>query len=188
MGPKRREPRREVPAAQLSFLAPEDAVLLQLARQNLQVLADLRSRYHAGGPVADADRPQVRSPGDVVALLGPEMAPLLQEQLRVLLLDTRHRVLRMVLLYQGNIQSAVVRQAEVFREAIVEGAPALILVHNHPSGDPEPSPDDVIVTQEAVRAGALLDIDVLDHVVIGHGRFVSLRERRLFTPADRRGV
>jgi DNA repair protein RadC len=97
----------------------------------------------------------------------------------VILLDTRNRVLDVVMVYQGNVGSAVVRMAELFRDAIVANAPAVILVHNHPSGDPEASQDDVRITKDAAQAAKLLSIDLLDHVILGQGRFVSLKERRV---------
>ncbi|HHX65702.1 MAG TPA: hypothetical protein GX702_12525, partial [Chloroflexi bacterium] len=100
-----------------------------------------------------------------------------QEQLRVVLLDTQHRVQRACLVYMGNVNSAMVRVAEVFREAIKDNATAIIVAHNHPGGDPTPSPDDVEVTAAIVRAGKLLDIRVLDHVIIGRSGYVSLKER-----------
>jgi DNA repair protein RadC len=82
-------------------------------------------------------------------------------------------------LYRGSVSSAQVRVGEVFREAVRKNASALIAIHNHPSGDPTPSPDDVALTRAIVQAGKLLDVDVLDHLVIGQGRWVSLKERGL---------
>jgi DNA repair protein RadC len=120
-------------------------------------------------------RPQIASPDDIVNLVGIEMAALEQEQLRVVLLDTKHRVLVIRTVYQGSVSQAQVRIAELFREAIRANAPAIVLVHNHPSGDPTPSSADVALTAEVTKAGELLGIDVLDHLVIGHGRHVSLR-------------
>ncbi len=126
-----------------------------------------------------ADRPKVTSPGDGANLLMGEMSLLEQEQLRVILLDTRNTVLRIVTVYQGSLNSAPVRIAELFKPAIKENAAALIMAHNHPSGDPAPSKEDVHVTREVVRAGNLLGIQVLDHLVIGRGRFTSLKEKGL---------
>ena len=107
------------------------------------------------------------------------MAALEQEHLRVILLDIRNRVLEVVDVYRGSVNSSQVRVGEVFRAAIRRNAPALIVVHNHPSGDPTPSPDDVAVTRAMVQAGKLLDVELLDHIVIGQGRWVSLKERGL---------
>lgn len=167
--------RRDVDG-QLTFLAPEDAALLQLVRENLRLLSELRSSYRSaarGGP----NGRQVRCPQDVADLLAPEMAALPQEQLRVILLDTRNRVLDVVMVYQGSVNTAMARMAELFRDAVVANAPAVILVHNHPSGDPSPSPEDVKLTKDAAQAAQLLSIDLLDHVIIGDGRFVSLKDQ-----------
>lgn len=125
------------------------------------------------------ERAVVRSPQDVANLLMPEMAFLEQEELRVVLLNTRNQVVSVGEVYRGSVNSAQVRVGEVLREAVRQNCPAMIVVHNHPSGDPTPSSDDVAVTRQIVEAGRLLDIDVLDHIVIGHQRFVSLREQGL---------
>lgn len=125
------------------------------------------------------DRPRVATPDDAFHLLKSEMMFLDQEHLRLILLDTRNRVLRTPTIYVGSLNTSVVRVGELFRAAIRENAAALIVAHNHPSGDPAPSPEDVVVTRELVQAGKLLDIDVLDHIVIGHGRFVSMKQRGL---------
>ncbi len=126
-----------------------------------------------------AERLQIRSPEDVAALLMVEMGHLDQEQLRVLLLDTRHQVIRQVVVYTGNVNTSLVRVAEVFREAVRENAPAILVCHNHPSGSPDASPHDVAVTKEIVEAGRLLSIDVVDHIIVSAARWVSLRERGL---------
>lgn len=126
-----------------------------------------------------AERLQVRSPVDVANLLMLEMSLLEQEQLRVVLLDTKNFVIKVHTVYSGSLNSAVVRVGEVFREPIRSNSAAIAVVHNHPSGDPTPSPEDVRVTEMIVEAGALLDIDVLDHLIIGRNRFVSLKERGL---------
>lgn len=125
------------------------------------------------------ERARVTSPADAASLLMSEMAFLEQEHLRVILLDTRNQVLAVPTIYIGSLNTSVVRLAELFRAAIRENAAALIVVHNHPSGDPSPSPEDVRVTRQLVEAGRLIDIDVLDHIIIGHQRFVSLKERSL---------
>jgi len=108
-----------------------------------------------------------------------DMGALEQEHLRVVLLDRRNRVLEVVEIYRGSVSSSQVRVGEVFKEAVRKNASGIIVVHNHPSGDPTPSPDDVAVTRAIVQAGKLLDVDVLDHLVIGQGRWVSLKERGL---------
>jgi len=124
-------------------------------------------------------RPQVRSPGDVANLLMMEMGLLEQEHLRTVLLDTKNYVMRVTNVYIGSLNSAAVRVGEIFREAIRSNCASIIVAHNHPSGDPTPSPEDVRVTEMLVEAGKLLDIEVLDHLVIGRNTYVSLKERKL---------
>jgi DNA repair protein RadC len=125
------------------------------------------------------DRYIISSPEDAARLVGPEMAALDQEQLRVILLNTKNMVQRVATVYQGSVNAAQLRVGEVFKEAIRQNCPALIVVHNHPSGDPTPSPEDVAVTAELVKAGKLLDVSVLDHVIVAGGRHISLRRRGL---------
>lgn len=115
------------------------------------------------------EKVRVQTPDDVFTLLGLEMAWLDREHLRVILLNTRGEVMKVEQVYVGNVSSAIVRPAELFQEAIRMNAPAIVLVHNHPSGNPTPSPDDVQLTKVAVEAGRLLGIEVMDHVIIGHG-------------------
>ncbi len=124
-----------------------------------------------------ASRPTIRSAQDAAAVLASRMAHRDQEHFWVLLLNTRHEVVGIVETSRGGLNAASVEPREVFREAIRRGAYAIIAAHNHPSGDPEPSPDDVRLTQALSKAGALLGVRVLDHLVMGEGRFVSLRER-----------
>ena len=125
------------------------------------------------------DRFIVRSPADVAQLLMAEMAHLEQEHFRVLFLNTRNRLLGSETVYVGNLNASHIRVSEVFRNAIKRNCAAVIVAHNHPSGDPTPSPEDVEVTRQLVAAGNLLDIEVLDHLIVGQQRFVSLRERGL---------
>lgn len=108
-----------------------------------------------------------------------EMAYLAQEQLRVLCLDTKNYVVHQQAVYQGTVNSSVVRAAEVFKPAVVRTCPAIVVVHNHPSGDPTPSPEDVRTTEQLRRAGEALDIEVPDHIVVGQQRYVSMKERGL---------
>ena len=124
-----------------------------------------------------AVRWSIRSPRDVADRLILQMGRLEREELRVVLLNTKNVVLRIATVYQGNVSSSLVRVGELFRDAVRVNASGLILVHNHPSGDPTPSPDDLHLTAEALAAGRLLDIDLLDHLVIGHDAWVSLRDR-----------
>jgi len=125
------------------------------------------------------ERPVVNSPADAAALVQYEMGLLEQEYLKVMLLDTRNRVLDIVEVYHGSVNSSQVHVGELFKPALQRMAPAILIVHNHPSQDPTPSPDDVAVTRAIVQAGKLLDCEVLDHIVIGGSRFVSLKERGL---------
>jgi DNA repair protein RadC len=125
------------------------------------------------------DRKAIHSPQDAADLVKYEMSALEQEELWVMLLDTRNRVLRIDTIYRGSLNSSQVRVGELFKNAIRRAAAAIIVVHNHPSGDPTPSPDDVAVTRAIVQAGKLLDIEVLDHLIIGSGQYVSLKERGL---------
>jgi len=125
------------------------------------------------------ERPSINSPGDAAALVQYEMSALEQEELRVILLNTRNRVQKIEAVYRGSLNTSQVRVGEVFKAAIRVNAAAIIVVHNHPSGDPTPSPDDLAITRAIVEAGKLLDVQVLDHLVIGQGRFVSLKERGL---------
>ena len=106
-----------------------------------------------------------------------------------MLLNTKNVVLRVATVYQGNVSASLVRVGELFRDAVRLNASGVILVHNHPSGDPTPSPDDLHLTAEALAAGRLLDIDLLDHLVVGHDAFVSLRDRGISfdRPARRAG-
>ena len=128
---------------------------------------------------APHERPVVKSPADAANLLMLEMGALEQEHLVTLILDTKNHVLKTHTVYVGSLNSAVVRVAELFREAIRLNAAAVIVAHNHPSGDPTPSAEDVHVTRQIVEAGKLLNVDVLDHLVICQARWVSLKERGL---------
>ncbi|HEX5370178.1 MAG TPA: DNA repair protein RadC [Dehalococcoidia bacterium] len=143
----------------------------------LQAVFELGRRFHALTP---EDRALVRAPGDIYALLGGEMELLEQEHLRVVLVNTRNQVIAVTEVYKGNVGSALVRPAEVFREAVRQNAPSIIVVHNHPSGDPSPSPDDVSLTKTLGAAGKLLDIELLDHVIIGDKRFASFSQLGLW--------
>jgi DNA repair protein RadC len=138
----------------------------------IKAALELGRRLAALGP---EERIAIEAPDDVARLLGVEMEALSQEQLRVVLLDTKHRVIRTKVVYQGTVNSAQVRPGELFRDAISHNATALVLVHNHPSGDPTPSAADVSLTIDAVRSGDLLDIAVLDHLIMGRGRWVSMK-------------
>ena len=124
-------------------------------------------------------KPSIMQPQDIADLVMYEMSALEQEELRVMLVDTKSRLIDIIMLYRGSKNSAIIKTGEVFKEAIRQNASGIILIHNHPTGDPTPSPDDAGMTRAIVEAGKLLDIDVLDHLVIGRGRWVSLKQRGL---------
>ncbi|HHX49997.1 MAG TPA: DNA repair protein RadC [Clostridia bacterium] len=122
-------------------------------------------------------RPVIRSPEDVAALLMEKMRFLDREHFQVLTLNTKNQVLGIETAFIGSLNSSIVHPREIFKEAIRRSAAALILVHNHPSGDPNPSPEDLAVTRRLQEAGQLLGIEVLDHVIIGDQRFYSLKQQ-----------
>ena len=128
---------------------------------------------------AGADRVVIHSPEDAADLVQYEMSALDQEELRVILLNTRNHVIKVVPIYRGSLNSAQVRVGEVFRPAIKHNAAAIIVVHNHVSGDFSPSPDDIAITKAILEAGKLLDVQALDHLIIGANGFVSLNRRGL---------
>lgn len=142
----------------------------------IKAALELGRRMHLATP---EERPRISSPREVANLVMMEMGLLDQEELRVVLLDTKNYVVKIARVYVGSLNTAVVRISEVFREPIRINCASIILVHNHPSGDPTPSPEDIGVTEQIVQAGALLSIDVLDHLIIGRNRFTSMKERRL---------
>ncbi len=162
-------------AADLSDLCQTHGLGLAKASQ-LKAALEIANRLAALGP---EQRLQITQPGDVARLLMLEMAYLAQEQLRVICLDTKNHVIAQQSVYQGTINSSAVRAAEVFRPAITRACLSIVVVHNHPSGDPTPSPEDVRTTEQLRKAGELLDIELLDHIIIGRHQFVSLKERGL---------
>jgi DNA repair protein RadC len=128
---------------------------------------------------AQDSKPQIKTPADAAQMLMLHMGLLDQEEVRTLLLDTRNRVMASHMIYKGSLNAASMRVSEVFKEAVRSNAAAIIVAHNHPSGDPSPSAEDIAVTKTLSNAGKLLDIEVLDHIVIAHNRYVSLKERGL---------
>jgi DNA repair protein RadC len=164
------------PGNQLSFLAPDDALTLHQLRH---LVAEVHRIYEARTGFDPREALRLSSPADVYRLLGPQVEHLAQEQLHVLSLTTKNHVIAAHLVYQGTITGMPVRLAEVFRPAIIDAAAGIVVSHNHPSGDPTPSQDDIRLSRQMTAAGKLLDIEVLDHIVIGHGRFVSLKEMGL---------
>ncbi len=143
-----------------------------------QILAALEfgRRINALSP---EDRPTISTPEDVVNVAGSDMGMLDREELRVVLLSTKNHVLGADTVYKGNVSSSLVRVAEVLSPVIRRNSPSFIMVHNHPSGDPSPSPDDVLVTRKIARAAEMMDIDLLDHVVIGGRSCVSMKNKGL---------
>jgi DNA repair protein RadC len=127
---------------------------------------------------AAAERPRVTSARDAARLLLPRFGSRGVEQFGIILLDTRHRVLRTAVIASGTTNTSVVEPREVFREAALGGASAIVAFHNHPSGDPTPSPDDVALTRRLAAAGVLMGIDLVDHIIVGDQRYCSLKELR----------
>ena len=141
-----------------------------------QLKAALEIGRRLGMMQAD-EKYQIKSPADAANLVMVEMTYLDHEQMRILILDTKNQVVENISRYQGTVNSSVLRAAEIFRPAITRNCPGVIICHNHPSGDPTPSPEDIAVTEQLVQAGRVLDIELVDHLVIGNHRFVSLKER-----------
>lgn len=157
-------------------------------------VAEVQSRYHLSEPSAarvmaalelgarvagtpPTPRPPLRDPSEAARYLLPRYAARPVEAFGILVLDVRHRLKREVVVSTGSLTASLVHPREVFHEAIVSRAAAIVLFHNHPSGDPEPSPEDIALTRRLVAAGTLMGIEVLDHLILGAGRFVSLKER-----------
>ncbi len=120
---------------------------------------------------------RILSPQDAANLVMPDLAYLDHEEMRELVLDTKNQVIANLLIYKGTLQSSVLRIAELFKPAITRNCASIIVCHNHPSGDTTPSPEDIATTEQLVEAGKILDIEVLDHLIIGNYRFLSLKER-----------
>lgn len=139
----------------------------------LKAALELARRLHMEDP---HKRFQVRSADDAASLFRMEMMHLDHEEMHVLILNTKNQVIEKIRSYKGTVNSSVLRAAEIFRPAVVRNCPNVIVCHNHPSGDPTPSPEDIDVTKQLVEAGKVLDIELLDHIVIGNPRYVSLKE------------
>jgi DNA repair protein RadC len=156
--------------------------LVAIKGLGLAKAAQLKAAFELGRRLLNAvpeERYTVKSPEDAARLLMLEIGALEQEHLTAIILNTKNQVLKVHPIYVGSLNSASVRVGELFREAIRINAAAIIVAHNHPSGDPTPSPEDVSVTRQMVEAGKLLNVDVLDHLVICQARWVSLKERGL---------
>ena len=161
--------------ASFSELVAERGMGIAKAAQ-LQAALELGRRVMQATP---EERPTLYNPQHAAALLMAEIGHLEQERFCIIFLDIRYRVLGIQTLYQGNLTLTQIRIGEVFREAIRRNCAAIVVAHNHPSGDPTPSPDDIAVTRQLVEAGQLLGIEVLDHIVVGQSRWISMRDRQL---------
>jgi DNA repair protein RadC len=172
----------------MAMLTPDDAAVLHLVRANMELLREIANRYEISWLTPEAlggEARYIQSPRDVADYLRAEMEGLAQEQLRVVLLNSKNRIVAVTLVYQGSINStAFAGVGDCFREALRIGAASIILVHNHPSGDAAPSPEDVRVTHDVAKAAELLGVELLDHIVIGRPGYSSLLEHGLFTPPD----
>lgn len=165
----------EIDAAPVDELAAIKGVSLATASR-------LKAALALGRRLLDPpeERVTINSPGDAARLLQPLLLGRDQEYLYILLLDTRNRVIGNPLeIYHGSLNTSLIRVGELFKQAVRVNAAAIVVAHNHPSNDPSPSPEDVAVTKAIVEAGKLLDVNVLDHLVIGNPRWVSLKERGL---------
>jgi DNA repair protein RadC len=169
---------RRLAAASTAELAAVDGIGPAVAAR-VSAALELGRRLAREGPL---ERTRIRGPRDVYERCAPTLRDQPQEEFRVLLVNTQHAVLRELVVTRGTLDMSVVHPREVFRAAITESAAAVILVHNHPSGDPTPSSEDRAVTQQLAEAGRLLGIAVLDHVVIGDGTYVSFVEAGLGLP------
>lgn len=170
----------DLAGASLQRLASMDVAVLERvpgvgAATAARVLASLELGRRAAAHDAEQGG-QVRGPADVFARMGPRLRDVPQEEFHALLLNSRHRIVREVLVTRGTLDAALIHPREVFRPAVAEGAAGVILVHNHPSGDPTPSPEDRAVTRQLAEAGRTVGIPVLDHVVVGRGSYVSLAD------------
>lgn len=157
-------------------MAPEATATARSIRRVVSTLADVV----AEGPDLIAYRDALDSASRVYALLAPILRDRPTEEFWVLLVDGKHRVIGVAQVSVGSLNSTLVHPREIFGAAVRMGAAAIVAVHNHPSGDPEPSAEDLVVTRRLIEAGKVLGIPLLDHVICGTDRFVSLRERLVF--------
>ena len=151
-----------------------EAGLTQAKAQQLRGICTLAQRLS----MPDPQHPlRITSASDAFALLKSFLADLDHEEFHIVVLTRKHQVMANIQLYKGSVDSSVIRIAEVFRQALLRNCPALLVAHNHPSGDPTPSPEDMPITRQLVSAGKLLDVEVIDHLIIGNPRYVSMKER-----------
>ena len=147
--------------------------------QTIARIHQLRDELNAQLYTHPSERPAIHSPQDAFTLLDCFIGRLDHEEMWVINLDTRNRLMSLVSLYKGSVNSSQVRISEVYRQAILDNAPAILISHNHPSGDVIPSPEDINLTRTVLQVGKLLDIELLDHLIISMGRFCSLKEKGL---------
>jgi len=143
-----------------------------------QIMAAMEIARRMTNEIGD-QKPAIMSPDDAAALVKFEMSALEQEELWVMLLDTRYRLIDTEELYRGSLNASSIRIGEIFKSAIRKNAAAVIVMHNHPSGDTTASPEDIAMTQEMVRAGELLNVEVVDHLIIGGNRFLSMKNNHI---------
>ena len=148
-----------------AVLAGRLKAAVELGRRTLAVAADARLRCD--------------SAQDIAQFLLPRFGAYPVERFGVMLLDTKHRLIRVELVSVGSVDSSLASPREVFREAVTVGAPAVIVFHNHPSGDPKPSVDDLLLTRRLIAAGEVVGVDVVDHIILADGRYVSMKESRI---------
>ena len=131
---------------------------------------------------APLERPRINQPSEAVGLLQCFIGSIAHEELWVITMDSRNCVMQLIQLYKGTVNASPVRISEVFRQAVIDNSPCIIVAHNHPSGDVTPSMDDIKLTKNIVEGGKLLDIEVLDHLVISGSDFISMKSRKLGFP------
>ncbi len=148
--------------------------LTNLQRLKLQTFFTLATRYSKEGRNVIAS---ITCPEDVRDLLRDEMWYLEKEEFRILILNTKNQVVRIETISVGSLNSSIVHPREVFKSALLNSANSIILVHNHPSGNPEPSKEDIVITKRLIEAGDIMGIKVLDHIILGDNRYISLKEK-----------
>jgi DNA repair protein RadC len=147
--------------------------------KSLQIKAVMELSKRISASLINGNKVTIKSPADVSMLLMEEMRHLKKEVFKVILLNTKNHIIKYLNISVGSLNASIVHPREVFSEAVKSGCSGMLLVHNHPSGDPEPSREDIETTQRLINAGSILGIRVLDHVIIGDGRYISLREQGL---------
>jgi DNA repair protein RadC len=168
---------RGVAGASVEELSRVRGIGLAKAAQ-IRAAVELANRLE--GYLESAEKPLVKTPKDVVALVGGRLKGKRKEHFLTLLLDTRNQLIKVAEISIGSLDTSIVHPREVFREAISASAASVILAHNHPSGDPEASEDDIRLTKKLVEAGEIIGIDVLDHIIIGDKNYLSLKREGLF--------